>query len=104
MSLIDLINRKKECNTDTDIYTKYNNIHYVNNISGIKNKNLDIATATVATLATHKPATDSIQLEMVRAWLSKIGEPEEDHFIVLEKCKSDPEALAYFLKHASGEF
>ncbi|MCP5246763.1 MAG: hypothetical protein H6937_12780 [Burkholderiales bacterium] len=51
-----------------------------------------------------RPATDSIQLEMVRAWLFKIGESEADHFIVLEKCKSDPEALAYFLKHANGEF
>ncbi|SEN63708.1 hypothetical protein [Nitrosomonas marina] len=50
-----------------------------------------------------RPATDLIQLEMVRAWLFKIGEPEEDHFIVLEKCKSDPEAMEYFLMHANGE-
>ena len=43
-------------------------------------------------------------IEAVRAWLYKIEEPEEYHRIVLDKCKADPEALAYFLKHANGEF
>lgn len=94
MSLIDLIHKKIE----------NNNIHYVNNISDIKNKNLDIANAKAANFAKDKLATDSIQLELVRSWLFKIGEPEADHFIVLEKCRADPEALAYFLKHANGEF
>ncbi|PSJ18451.1 hypothetical protein C7H79_02370 [Nitrosomonas supralitoralis] len=47
---------------------------------------------------------ESIQIEMIRAWLHKIGEPEEDHFIVLDKCKRDPEAVQYFYRHATGEF
>ena len=45
-----------------------------------------------------------LQIEAVRAWLYKIEEPGEYHHIVLDKCKHDPEALAYFLKHANGEF
>jgi hypothetical protein len=57
---------------------------------GTKNQNMNIVAG--------RPATDSIQLELIKAWLFKIGEPEEDHFIVLEKCKSDPEAKAYFFE------
>ncbi len=45
-----------------------------------------------------------LELEMVRGWLHKLGEPESDHFLVLDKCKADPEALAYFVKIARGEF
>jgi len=40
---------------------------------------------------------------MTSAWLHKIGEPEELHFLVLDKCRNDPEALAYFFKHANKE-
>lgn len=47
---------------------------------------------------------ESLQIEMIQAWLQRIGEPPEDHHIVLSKCRNDPEALAYFLKHARGEF
>ena len=47
---------------------------------------------------------NSPSIEAVRAWLYKIEEPEEYHHIVLDKCKADDEALAYFLKHANGEF
>lgn len=46
----------------------------------------------------------SLQIEMIRGWLYRINEPVEDHHIVLDKCKLDPEALAYFLKHTNGEF
>lgn len=47
--------------------------------------------------------SDSIvNIDRIRIWLSQIGEPEEDHDIVLNKCRADPEALAYFLKHANG--
>lgn len=46
----------------------------------------------------------SQKIEMIRAWLFKIGEPEEDNDIVLNKCRNDPDAMNYFLKHASGEF
>jgi hypothetical protein len=43
-------------------------------------------------------------LEKIRTWLSKIGEPEEDHLLVIDKCRNDPQALEYFLKYARGEF
>lgn len=54
----------------------------------------------------NKKITDlqSPQIEMIRGWLYCINEPEEYHHIVLNECKRDPEALAYFLKHANGEF
>ncbi|PTQ64126.1 hypothetical protein C8R26_1681 [Nitrosomonas oligotropha] len=41
-----------------------------------------------------------LQIEMVRAWLCRINELVEDHNLVLNKCRNDPEALEYFLKHA----
>ena len=86
-----------------------------------KNK---IATATDATVATHISQVGpivanvasvavanstnekiiQIEIEMIRAWLHKIGEPEMDHHLVLSKCRNDPEALEYFLKHARGEY
>ncbi|MCP5273489.1 MAG: hypothetical protein H6936_01285 [Burkholderiales bacterium] len=44
----------------------------------------------------------SIQIQIIKAWLFRIGEPEEDHCIVLNKCKNDPEAMAYFLEQAQG--
>ncbi|MBA3756573.1 MAG: hypothetical protein H0X02_10245 [Nitrosomonas sp.] len=49
-------------------------------------------------------ANESFQIEMVRAWLHKIGEPEQDHYLVLDKCRIDPGAMQYFLKHAGGEY
>ena len=58
-------------------------------------------------LRKHKPAIieelkreQNQKIEMVRAWLHRIGEPEADHDLVLNKCRNDPEALEYFLKHA----
>lgn len=82
------------------------------------------ATATEATVATHNVITrpnvakvasvavancqdeknTQIEIEIVRAWLYKIGEPEADQYIVLDKCRTDPEAMEYFLKHARGGF
>lgn len=64
---------------------------------------------TVRTLGAHcnSQETDSLQslqIEATRAWLHRIGEPEEDHGIVLNKCRSDLEAMEYFLKHAQGGF
>lgn len=41
---------------------------------------------------------------MIRAWLFKIEEPEEEHNIVLDKCRYDPEVREYFLKYALGKF
>lgn len=37
------------------------------------------------------------QETIIRNWLTEIGEPEADHFLVLSKCKHDPEALIYYL-------
>lgn len=44
------------------------------------------------------------QIEIIENWLFSIGEPEEGYHLVLDKCRNDPEAMAYFLKYASGEF
>jgi hypothetical protein len=44
-----------------------------------------------------------LNIEKIRIWLSQIGEPVEDHYLVLDKCRNDPEALEYFLKHANGK-
>lgn len=46
----------------------------------------------------------SQKIEMIKAWLFRIGESEEDHFLILDKCRNDPEALQYFLKHSRSEF
>ena len=35
-------------------------------------------------------ASESLQIEMIRAWLHKIGETESDHHLVLNKCWNDP--------------
>lgn len=43
-----------------------------------------------------------LQIEMIRGWLFKIGEPPENHDLVLSKCRNDPEALKYFMRHAGG--
>lgn len=44
------------------------------------------------------------EIEVIRNWLYRIGEPEVDHRLVIDKCKTDPEALIYFLRHANGEY
>lgn len=46
----------------------------------------------------------SLQIEMIQAWLHRIGEPVEDHALILDKCRNDHEALQYFMRHAQGEF
>ncbi|SDX03982.1 hypothetical protein [Nitrosomonas oligotropha] len=58
-------------------------------------------------LRKHKPAIiqelkreQNQKIEIIRAWLHIIGEPEEDHFLVLDKCLNNPEALEYFLEQA----
>ena len=85
-----------------------------------KSKSTGSATATLATPATADNKNSSSVAKVasvavadapnklskedektIRAWLRHIGEPEEDHHLVLDKCKSNPEALAYFLKHAA---
>lgn len=36
-------------------------------------------------------------LLLIQSWLFWIGEPEKDHYVVLNKCRNDPEAMQYFL-------
>lgn len=43
-------------------------------------------------------------IELIQSWLYQISEPEEDHHLILDKCRNDYEAMDYFLKHARGEF
>lgn len=64
-------------------------VSFVSSISEENKKNSDI---------------QLLQIEMIQAWICRIGESVEEHFVVIDKCKADPEALAYFLKHARGEF
>jgi len=45
-----------------------------------------------------------LQIEIIRAWLYEIGEPETDHDLVLNKCRNDSDALQYFLMHVRGEY
>lgn len=56
--------------------------------------------ATVASVAVAKPTNEKINrdIERIESWLFHIGEPEEDHCLMLNKCKNDPEALAYYLE------
>lgn len=46
---------------------------------------------------------ESLQIKMIQGWLRKIGEPESEHYLVLDKCRADSEAMQYFLKHAEGK-
>lgn len=46
----------------------------------------------------------SQKIEMIQVWLFKIGEPAHDHYLVIDKCKRDPGAMKYFLRHAWGEY
>lgn len=41
------------------------------------------------------------QTDTIKKWLIEIDEPEADHFMVLNKCRRDPEALTYFLEQAT---
>lgn len=40
-------------------------------------------------------------IEKIRKWLFSIEEPEEFHYLVIDKCKQDPEAFKYFLNWAN---
>ena len=62
-------------------------------------------------LRKHKPAIiaelkreQNQKIELILAWLFQIGEPVEDHYLVLDKCRSGSEVMQYFLKHTRGEF
>ncbi|GJL72971.1 MAG: hypothetical protein NMNS01_21700 [Nitrosomonas sp.] len=48
-----------------------------------------------------KPFFTNEQIEKIQSWLSQIKEPGEDRRTVLEKCKTNPEALDYYLERAN---
>jgi len=77
------------------------------------NKNLNISSITKLTKLTEVPFGGFVsstpgQIEknilLIQSWLFQIGEPDVDHHLVLDKCRIDPEAMRYFLKHARGEY
>jgi hypothetical protein len=53
------------------------------------------------TISVKDTAITPKQEKTIRTWLTHIGEPEEDHYIVLNKCRRNPEALAYYLERAT---
>ncbi|MFZ1851309.1 MAG: hypothetical protein WAU15_03615 [Nitrosomonas sp.] len=58
--------------------------------------------AKIARIAVAKPTNEKINrdIEEIKSWLIHIGEPE-DHYLVIDKCKSDSETLAYYLACAT---
>lgn len=82
MKLTDLIHNKKEPTEDRPVVAKI---------------------VTLAVAITQNEKTNHDAIEEIRAWLHRIGEPSEDHNLVLNKCKSDPDAMEYHLRHARGE-
>ena len=58
-------------------------------------KNRDwVNTEKINSITSHQEA-------VLKNWLTEIGEPESEHYLVLSKCKQDHEALAYFLERAN---
>ena len=41
------------------------------------------------------------QVETIKKWLVDIGEPAGEHYLVLNKCRVNPEAAEYFLRLAN---
>lgn len=41
---------------------------------------------------------------LIQSWLFQLKEPEDDHYLVIDKCKRDSGAMEYFLEHARGEY
>lgn len=64
----------------------------------------EVPKAPFATFDTHQYGEKEKNIFLIQNWLHQIYEPKEDHDLVLNKCKNDPEAMNYFLKHASGGF
>lgn len=70
-------------------------------------KSFNNSVPNVPTVPTKKGNTEKIlsisrkQEATIKTWLTETGEPEADHFLALNKCKRDPEALAYFLRLAA---
>ena len=49
-------------------------------------------------------AVNEKNILLIQSWLFQIDEPKENHYLVLDKCRNDSEAMEYFLKHARGEY
>ncbi len=49
-------------------------------------------------------STELKEIEMIGAWLHRIGESEADYHLVLDKCLNDHSVKRYFLAHARGEY
>lgn len=68
-------------------------------------KNNKVALVTPVTFQKVIPEKQSTitnkQEAIIKEWLFHIGEPEEDHFLVLNNCRNDPEALAYYLERVA---
>ncbi|OQW40478.1 MAG: hypothetical protein A4S08_04620 [Proteobacteria bacterium SG_bin4] len=99
--------RPRECNNATNS-PKCATLGATNHATNDGNASNDagFAATPYATTKQQTPktnATTAQQQAAIRAWLFSINEPVEDHDIVLNKCRSDPDALQYFLKRASGE-
>ena len=56
------------------------------------------------TFDTFSQAVKEKNILLIQTWLFQIDEPKEDHYLVLDKCRNDPEAMEYFLKYARGEY
>ncbi|AEJ00157.1 hypothetical protein Nit79A3_0251 [Nitrosomonas sp. Is79A3] len=107
--------RPRECNNATNS-PKHATLGTTNHATNDGNASNDagFAATPYATTMQQTPKTNAttaqqqaviqLQIEAIRAWLFRIGEPEEDHDIVLNKCRNDPDAMEYFLKHARGEY
>lgn len=60
---------------------------------------VNLATATVAVANPTEPTMTAGDGARVNAWLDHIGATDPiERLEVVEKCKGDPDALAYFLK------
>ncbi len=65
---------------------------------------LKVAEVSFNTFDTSIQAENLKNILLIQSWLSNIGEPQEDHYLVLDKCRNNPEAMEYFLKHARGGY
>lgn len=79
------------CTPVTDVTSQITN-------SQIKKKFDDLISNAIPTKE-NKPITRA-QEAILKNWLTEIGEPSSEHYLVINKCRNDPEAMEYFLKQA----
>lgn len=85
----------------------------LNQVGGYEDKNITfsptdevpkVPKASFDTFDTSTQAQIDKNILLIRSWLFQIGEPEEDHYLVIDKCKRDPDVMEYYLRHARGEY